>query len=371
MRKSLEKTITGPYRDIAKEQIRHMDKIMHGKDEDITPEEVKELRTVLNWHLNRTAKDRTGKGKHSKLVKQQKEIFKLQRKKQEIVKWLEEERKRLNDPDYQPEKEPESRDVFYDNEQFWLIGDNSETSPLTLGEIITDYEFGITYFLDQSVPKAVQKKYALEKTKRELHNLLEEQIVLDELSLGNGKVGAPFTEKRKVLTGKIEYACQQGFLAEVMVSNFLEKLSIDCDVDFKLIKTDVYEDVFHKVDFIIKRKSHNRGVKVEETDNNETESVGAKNFGIQLTLKSHAPGKRRQIRQTKEKMGTEMELDDIILVSIPIGGLAYIYSKWIDANRPSGGPDKLWDEETKHFIIERVFYNLLTPEEIADLQTRV
>ena len=372
MRKSFEQTITGPYQDIAKEQIRQEE-----MGEAITPKEKGELDTVLNWHLGKTAEarygERLGKKKHLyRSVKNQKKVFELQKQKQEIIKRLEEERRQLNNPDYLPEKELGSRKVSYDGEQFLVKGENGQVTALTLGEIITDYEFGINYYLDSSVPRAIQKKYALEKARRQLHGLLEEQIIYDDASRGKMEVGAPIIARRKVLTGKVEYQHQEGFLAEIMVSNFLEKLSIDYDVDFKLVKADVYEDVFHKIDFFIKRKSHNRGVKVEEIETENTKKVEAKNFGIQFTLRKRGLlEKRKQISQMKEKIGNEIELDDIVLVSVPLDRLRDIYSQWNEANRPSGGPDKLWDKSTKHFIVERIFQNILSYEEITYLKSQI
>ncbi|MFA6594521.1 MAG: hypothetical protein WCT16_04695 [Candidatus Buchananbacteria bacterium] len=370
MRKSLEKTITGVYRDIAKEQIKQ-----EGKD-DVTPEEKAELETVLNWHVRNKTEEilgqKPGKKTIDKTEKNQRKIFYIQKKKQELVKRLEEERVRLNNPDYRPEKKPTERLVVCKDGQYYVAG---LKQPVTIGDIITDYELGIEYYLDpDSVSKIVRKKYLFETTKRELRNLLDKQIIKDEKGYGQFAPAAPFVSKQQILKGELlDNPAAIGFVAEIVVSNFLEKLFWDFSADFQLIRTDVYEDVAHKIDFAIKRKRHYRGVKVEGRPEEAEEAHLGVNVGIQFTVSQENKKlneKKKQIKEMRKKIGEDIELDDIVLVSLPIRNLNEVFFQWIMNGRQSGGPDKLWDMTIKYAIIEGVLQGLMTPEEIKEIKNK-
>ncbi|MDO8669540.1 MAG: hypothetical protein Q7K65_04570 [Candidatus Buchananbacteria bacterium] len=370
MRKSLEKTITGPYRDIAREQIKQ-------EEENITQKEQEELDGVLNWHLKNVAEERSqdkiGKKHLLKTENIQKRVFDIQKRKQEAVKWLEEERQRLNDPEYRPNKPAGSRGVLLEDGQYFVISDGKR-NPITWGEIITDYELGIKYYLDpDSVPKALRKKYAFEEVKRELNDLLDEQIYLDEQSRGIAGISHPTHFKQLIIErGVKDKRVEEGFVAEIMVSNFLEKLLIDSGVDFELVRTDVYEDIVHKIDFAIRRKKHYRGIKIE--DQQDEENSEKSKLGIQFTITSQSLNlakKKKQIAQVKATMAEEIELDDIVLVNIKLKELGEIYNQWHNSGRSSGGPDKLWDMETKKEIAQGVFQGLMTQEEIEEIKSNI
>jgi len=374
MRRSLEQTLTGVYHDIAKAQIEQENQ------EDVTAKEKAELQTVLDWHVRDKAEQRSkerSQYQRPHLVKRersQREILAIQKRKQELVDWLEAERIRLNDPDYHPEKSTDSREVVYEDGKYYVINPGGEKIELTLGEIITDYELGINYYLNpDSVPKAVRKKYIFETTKKELQDLLDEQIILDEI--GNLNFGGEGTVKRKnnIIKSPQENKGSEGAMAEIMVSNFLEKLSWDFNADFKLIRTDVYEDHLHKIDFAIRRKMHYRGIKVEGQVEAKEESDKSR-LGIQFTIgqsKELLRKKRHQLMEMREKIGVEIDLDDVVLVSVPLKDLSKVFFKWFSAGKPSGGPDKLWDRETKQAIIAGVLQGMMTEEEIRELQEKI
>jgi len=151
----------------------------------------------------------------------------------------------------------------------------------------------------------------------------------------------------------------EGLIAESMVQNFFQKLTFDFDVNFQVIPADIHQDIHQKIDFIIRRKSYSRGVGVAEKEAGE--------IGVQFTTAESwqkIQYKERQLDRARkilrEKGG---EIDDYVLVSVPLKKTREIYQKW-QKNKMPGGPDKLWDQSTKELIFKKVLEGILTKEEI-------
>ncbi len=232
---------------------------------------------------------------------------------------------------------------------------------VTMGEIMTDIEWGNEYTFDQTVNVHDVREYYLNKLKMELHGKLDSQIIESELS--NTYVDTAKQDAyRKIKERNIEELSleKRGVIAEKMVSTFLEQISMDFDdADFTITKADVYQDVNQKIDFIIERKDKLHGAKVEESDT-ETE-VSSKTIGIQFTTaEGKIEDKENQIIKAKRNA---KEVDDIVLVTIPMEEASYIYKKWAEKKDP-GGPMKLWNNKTKSDVFRAVMKNVLTGEEI-------
>jgi len=148
------------------------------------------------------------------------------------------------------------------------------------------------------------------------------------------------------------------FIAERMVKCFLKKLSYDYDLDFNVIEADVDLDIRQKIDFIIRRRKNEKGVRVEENDSMRT--------GVQFTT-NLAPEvlehKAHQVERANEYLKEGDAVSNIVLVSISSRSVREIYNKW-NSNRTAGGPDKLWDISTKEEIFRGVMQGILSPDEI-------
>jgi hypothetical protein len=333
------------YNKIAKDEL--------AKPEDSAPEK---LENVLDWHLDKTAAA-AGTSKET-----QKAIYELQIKKQAIMIKLKESLARLDDetPEDSQEDELDSRRVVQINEQYyWLKG--KDKKKVTLGELVTDGDWGMKYSLDaQSIPRTVRKRFLIEQAKRELQDYLDNQIIVNESS-------SKFVDEKKrstysrILEDKQHKTREQtGLIAEKMVKNFLKKLSIDFGLDYKIINIDVYQDVSQKIDFIIKRKVKERGVKIEDNKNG---------LGIQFTINDNRQGaidhKKQQIERAKRELQPEDKIEDIVLVSIPMRDIKDKYKEWSE-KKFVGGPDKLWSTKDKEAIFRGIMNKFLTPEEIEE-----
>lgn len=280
----------------------------------------------------------------------QQKILSLQEDKRRIMNKLNERLLKLDSPEYHPQPRKEQRVVYGEGNEMFLLQDGKK-SKISLGEILTDHEWGIEYFLsrDNGISRQVRKKYLITATRAEMQNLLDKQIAQNEAhsDFNDTYFQQAYQGVLKDLHKKVEWL-QSGKIAEKMIKNFLQKIAIDCGVDFEIVQTDVYQDVQKKIDFIIKRKVHQRGVKVEAKK------------GVQFTTNIDPvvqEKKQRQISNSvaKGRIQQEDKIDDIVLVTIPLNDVKGMFNDWTTRGLPPGGPDKLWPLETK----QKVFYGVL------------
>src|SRR3989344_4841694 len=304
-------------------------KIAKGSAQNTTPREKAEINLEKDDQITEMADFLLSK------KESQEEIYEIQKKKEKIVRKFKLALKSLDDNKIEKLKKKEKE--------------------ITLGELVTDGDWGIKYYLGETIPRIVKKEFLLAKAKREILLLLNDQIIINELSSPTDEL------KKKAYRGiesREENNLQPGIIAERMVKNLIKKETIDKDIDFRIIEADVYQDVEEKIDFIIKRKNRNRGVGVQASNV----------FGIQFTINTNEKvleRKKRQIRYAKYQARQE-GIGDIILVNIPINDVMKVYNEWQE-KKSSGGPDKLWKIETKKKIFKNVLKGILSEEEINQL----
>ena len=315
---------------------------------------------ALDWLINK-ATYRFGTDKET-----QKSIFDLQVKKQQVMLEL---KKRLSEIDKPPQEVGEQREgvrrvVKTDNGYIWLK--NKDKKKVTLGELMTDGEWGVEYDLDpETVPRVVRRRYLVERAKHELQQFADEQIILNE------KSSQYVHEFKRDTYGRIErdrkdksVESKAGLVAERMVRNFLKKVVFDLGGKYRLLEVDVYQDVQQKMDFIIRRPAHDRGVKVESSE---------ENIGVQFTISQSEHTKRektKQIDRARHELGSEDKVRDIVLISLPLEDVLEKFTLWSE-KKSAGGPDKLWSREQKQQILRGILRNFLPPQEIEELSGRV
>lgn len=236
-----------------------------------------------------------------------------------------------------------------------------ESEPLTKGELLTDGLWGLSYNLPPSAPRTLQKEYVLSRAQQNIAHLYDKQIAIseshNELEHGTGRdnVYDQYVENfdKEMLSS--------GLIAEQMVKSFLMKMMIDHNMPYTIEDVDVYEDVYHKIDFIIHATKKSRGVAVEESDA----------IGIQFTTDTRektVAKKEKQITQAKRDLEFEpsIELDDVVLVKISLDNTRKIYDHWSNTkHKAAGGPDKLWSDDVKQKILQGVLSGLVSEDDIA------
>lgn len=336
MRFSFEKIISS-YSDLAQE----------GR-ENLSEQEAAELEAATARALRRAARTRQSQ------EGAQEAIFAMQQRKQEIMAKLKERIAALG-TEAELERREGERLVEQVNGKYVVRGEGKGPDVVaTKGEIMTDMDWGLYYHLDAgSVDRNVRKRYLIEDAKQELQRLLDKQITTDELAsdyTSDGLRGA--YEGRAESTG-----LETGFLAERMTKGFLKKLSYDLpDADFDVLEADAFQDVNSKMDFIIQRKKHERGVEVQESER----------VGIQFTTNTSAEAeerKERQLDRVRQNLDRAEGIKDVVLVQIPASEVRESYNAWKQNPQP-GGPEKLWSEGTQEFVFRNVLKDVLEPDEI-------
>jgi len=358
MRSRFRETLQGKYKDVAEEAIDLQE--LKGLGEDII-ESFEELEHVFNFTVRKTVEARGS----NELA--QADILSIQMKKQQVMRELKENIMALNEGKETENKEaaPDSYKITQKDGIFVRVEEDGKEHRITKGEILVDGVWGLKYNLDpETMPRNLQKRYLIEEAKRKLQDYLDEQIVIDEISNKDtdprrkDAYAGMLKDKR---TGRCEMA--RGFVAERLVKSFFKKLCYDIGLSVKIIEADAFQDVEQKVDFIMHKLLHYRGVGVEEAKEGDV--------GVQFTVndtKENLRIKRRQVQKAKEKIkhGEEQYVQDIMLVTIPMEEASDTYKEWISQGRMSGGPDKAWNWEFKKQIFEGVLKGVLSPDEITD-----
>ena len=211
----------------------------------------------------------------------------LQAKKMEIMADFKEKRENINNAEFWKEKESQAgaRLIKMDEEgrYIWAKGDET-TEEVSLGEVMTDGEWQSdqSIVLDsETVPYNVRKRFLLEDSRIQLRELLDQQIVMSEISNPDAHWMKREAYQHSMMDD-LEGVERPGIIAEKMVRLFLTKLAYDFQgaVKFEVIPPDIHEDVDEKLDFIIVCKPvlkwHKRGVQVDsgQVDSNEVTEIG-------------------------------------------------------------------------------------------------
>lgn len=324
---------------------------------ELTDAELNQLRGAVDWHLQQAAL------RQENNIEVQRRIFDLQKEKQIIIDRLKRWLSCLDDANCTIEKEPDSREAsFHSVKKVFEYQLDGKTREATVGEIMTDAEWNIFYHLDKkTTPRALLKKYFLERTKHELGQLLDFQIIASERA---SRLVDPF---KKGAYGALEMARksntlfqQSGFIAESMVKNMLRKLAYDVGADFDIIVGDVFQDVEQKIDFIIHKKKKFRGVSVEASDK-------VRDIGIQFTINPNVrEHKLEQIRRAKRNMLSREDVGEIVLVTIPLQSANALMHEWQAMGMPAGGPDKLLARRGAKYIVYELLSNIMPQEQIVE-----
>ncbi|MFC1633118.1 hypothetical protein ACFL1U_03215 [Patescibacteria group bacterium] len=346
------------------QDLRHYGELAKGEhDIDVAMSEDKNIAQdfrdfsgALNWRLKKTAEgQQTPK-------EAQKAIYSFQKEKQEIMRDFKAELACLDDPECkQREREPNERYATYNEEsqRFNYMDDEGYKREATFGEIITDLEWDVDYFLDKDrVPRGLYKTYLLERAKRDLSEKLDQQIIASESESSGVHEWKREAYKRvaqKKETGEIKK--RSGYVCEKIVTNFLKQLSIDDELPFLIRRADIYQDVEQKIDFIIHREEHVRGVGVE---------AGKQDVGIQFSINERTREKKQtQVARAKRRLGQRESIKDIILVIFPEIIAGDLMKKWKDEGRQAGGPEKGLDQKLAQELYSRLLGGVFSEKEIS------
>ncbi|MBP7005827.1 hypothetical protein KBB27_01760 [Patescibacteria group bacterium] len=309
----------------------------------------------------------------------QEEIFDLQQEKEGIMEVLREDMRRIEQGFGLQELYESSIPVTWKDGQ--LIARWSEKEiPLTIGQMIGDLGWGLHYRLDPlSVPKRIQKRYALERAREELWKRADEQVAIfeDQNPANEEKYRGVFRRQIKNLERKKE---NLGFIAERMTYSLLKRIEHDIAsyqreqggeicVEFSARHADVHQDVYQKMDFIIALPEWLRGAKVLVEEGSREEYSSGIVQGFQLTTNDQMIAeKTEQIDVVKKQLKKEDRIRDIAVILLQYDAVYRAFHTWKAYGCPPGGPcEQLTKEEVKE-ITQKLFRNLFSENSMNVLE---
>jgi len=349
------------YGRIAKEVIATKKELHSGS---MSEEEARSVIGDLNIQLNRYVKEKVANFDTSKEAQAQ--IYQYQMAKQKIMDQLHEDFRSLDNDTDLTERFDGKTPISMDENGNLAAQIDGQNQPLGEEDLYTDVEWGIDYDLSSDqIPKEVKKRYFVESAKSKLRELLDKQIYEFETGMSvqddqkRGAYEAVMSEREGELTA--------GHVIEKMIRNFFKKMEFTGSIDLEIIDTNIYQDIEQKIDFIIHRKNHLRGIRAETNADIEL-------HGIQFTTNTDPEvlsRKIEQIERVKKSLGKGEVIEDLVLVQMPheISRELYgLYKKWRDdMSKIPGGPDKLFSAELKETLLRNILKTVLSNEEI-DLQ---
>lgn len=302
---------------------------------NIPYEEREYLADVRNGMLERHSKD---SGINAKVYK---EVYQHQREKAFILRDLQEDFQRIDKGEGVVDIYPDGLPTRYENGKFIATWNGREV-PVTVGQIIADITWGTYYQLDKhSVPKTIQKRYALEIARANVWDHMQDQITLHEGSAKENFMpysafqAIVYNERSQERTGG-----NAGFLAEEMMYSLFKQLEFDTGMRFKAKKADAYHDAVQKIDFLLVVPQESGTAPVVK--------------GFQIALgKSNKYAKNKQIKKVKENEALMHDVDEIEFFVLKRDLVERAYNKWLEAEKPPGGPcGMLTKSEVMKIVVE-------------------
>ncbi|MBI2674571.1 MAG: hypothetical protein HYX22_02440 [Candidatus Yanofskybacteria bacterium] len=255
------------------------------------------------------------------------------------------------------------RVVYFDEENSqYFVEENGTRKVLGIGDIVSDYAWGIKYFPDSRMADAtayrtIAKKILTNETRRDLEKIHDRELVFQEKDTG----GFSFVKFKQVWekaqeSEKASIMGQVGFIAEIAVREFLSRVGYNYNLNFVVSRATIEEDRYFKYDFKIRIKHKIRGIDVES--NSTIKTIG-------LDLKTE--GSRKTVHLGKTKLGKRVVVDEIFILKIPGNVIGESFLRWLEADEPSGGPERFLPPELKKTILKAVTEKLVDiPQEVYD-----
>lgn len=273
------------------------------------------------------------------------------------------------------EQKNDRQTIFYEEnskELFTIV--KGEKQKVTFGDVVADYEWGVKYTPDKSMPEKIWRKIRklsdLTQARREVEQIFNTELSsIESIPLPTTSMTEEFLEKHK------DQKATEGIIAERMVKNLLIRAQYNNqELSFRVEPSNAVEDCELKYDFKVMVPEKRRGVAIESVDMTRESFVENKRkFGIQFTISGKLQSLRKKAGQIKiAKKAIQKEryqqfvkkpVDDIILVTLPAGIYGVAFKKWLSEGKPAGGPEQYLNKEEKTKIFREVSKNFLSLSE--------
>jgi hypothetical protein len=279
----------------------------------------------------------------------------------QILQMAEEDIQKIEQPDYQPEKNSEAISLSERDGRLFYQEKNDQEQDLTLGELLTDGDYGLRYDLDESVSLETKKKYLLSETERRVKSIHDRLILLQQINNPNID-GLKRDTYRRILSDLESGREPFGLKIEKQVKNFFKKMTIDRQAPFQVEDSDPLLDVEKKTDFILVLSPDLHGMKVEEGD------LKSGVVDVQFTVNDSSEKqwyKKTQIGRLRDQLGPNSK-ETFSLITVDGRQFRFFNGRW-EADKTPGGPDKAWHAGTKWELLFKALKNVMSQEEIDKL----
>lgn len=252
--------------------------------------------------------------------------------------------------------------IKYDlkTESPYFLDERKDKKYLSMGQIVSNTIWDKEYYMSfdsfnetKDKGEVMYDDYFKTLTEKETLKILNKYIYEKEILKNSTKDAFKmnaYKNSREEGNKSIENT-RSGIIAEKLVRSFLTRIAIDNkDLEIEISEVNIYQDIEYKIDFLIKNKHINRGVKVD-SDEYEEEKVRK----IQFTINAS--------RESEELKKKQLEIaDDVILVKMPELEVSKTIKKWKEDKTHEYSPDKYFDTETKREILEKMLKGFVSDE---------
>lgn len=240
------------------------------------------------------------------------------------------------------------RIVYFDDEsQQYFIEKNGARKNLGIGDIVSDYAWGIKYVPDgemiEPAYRTIAKRILANEARRELEEIRDEELQSMGLADSRFKISL---QKLKELRHEISFQFVGG-LAEIEVRELLTRLSLNMGLNFVVLRADAQEDTRDKYDFKIRVKRRVRGIEVEPKN--------IKSIGFQLKTKFD----QKSTETIKYAPGHKRLVEEVIKLTVPSKKIKETIRRWVEAGSPPGGPEQFLSRDLQVGILKAVTNGLV------------
>ncbi|MDO8496626.1 MAG: hypothetical protein Q7S43_04245 [bacterium] len=307
------------------------------------------------WGIENLNEKKSKKSKSGEKRKRRKEnkLNRFKDRKIKRMKHLEGGLKDLDQGEPVDEFKDETRRVVYYDEGLgmYFIEENDQKKYLGVGDILSDYAWGIKYVPDgemiEPAYRQISKRILVNETRRDIEVIYDQELGT-KVNDASPRPSIDTLEKNK------EFAT--GFIAEIVVRELLNRLSFNHGLDFIVMRANSLEDGVYKYDFKIRAKSRNRGIAIEDGP-----TIGGKVFKIGIQLKTYLDkkGLGTSIGIHSYSKGIKKLVDDVMILSVRTKEFYEIFQKWLDEGKPSGGPEQFLSRDLKVKLLKEVIKGLV------------
>ncbi|MBI2062384.1 MAG: hypothetical protein HYT64_01705 [Candidatus Yanofskybacteria bacterium] len=262
----------------------------------------------------------------------------------------------------------ETRRILYfdkDTKQYF-IEEDGQKKHLGIGDIASDYAWGIKYVPDgemiEPAYRNIAKKILVNETRRDIEDTYNYELGTRHpqytISINRVEQFLKNYQKTKGNVQKVELFAMLGILSEVIVRELISRTSANKDLAFVTLRASSLEDAAYKYDFKVRAKNKNRGIDVEGK-----EPPKDKPMKIGFQLKTHHKTGRVPVKSWHYSKGKKVEVDEILLIDITTEEFNKSIEKWLEQGKPSGGPEQFLSRNLKIALLKAVTKDLV---EISD-----